>query len=189
MKQRYHILPVIFLLAIAGVFRSFAAIPAGYYSSLKGKSESELKTALYRIINPHTLVSSYQNLPTYFQKTDVYPNSNRWWDMYSDIPLYAPSFKGLNREHSLPKSWWGGLTNIPAYTDLNHLYPSEAAANQAKSNYPLGKVVGSKRFDNGISLVGVGENLAEQPMFSNRPTNTKGISHALISTWSPAIRT
>ncbi|MCM1348895.1 MAG: endonuclease [Firmicutes bacterium] len=135
-----------------------ATVPAGYYSSLKGKSESELKTALYQIINPHTLVSSYQNLPQYFQKTDVYPNSQRWWDMYSDIPLYAPSFKGLNREHSLPKSWWGGSTTIPAYTDLNHLYPAEADANQAKSNYPLGKVVGTVSFTNGISKVGVGQN-------------------------------
>ena len=88
------------LLALSVLAALSAAVPAGYYSSLKGKSESELKTALYQIINPHTLVSSYQNLPQYFQKTDVYPNSKRWWDMYSDIPLYAPSFSGLNREHS-----------------------------------------------------------------------------------------
>lgn len=137
---------------------ALASVPAGYYSALTGKSGSELKTALYQIINPHTLVSSYQNLPQYFQKTDVYPNSTRWWDMYSDIPLYAPNFKGLNREHSLPKSWWGGSTNIPAYTDLNHLYPSEAAANQAKSNYPLGIVVGQTVFDNGMTKVGIGQN-------------------------------
>ncbi|MDE6100147.1 MAG: endonuclease [Paramuribaculum sp.] len=158
MKQRFFLMPMLVMLGLIGAIGAYAAIPAGYYSTLKGKSESDLKTALFQIINPHTLVSSYQNLPQYFQKTDVYPNSSRWWDMYSDIPLYAPSFSGLNREHSLPKSWWGGLTNIPAYTDLNHLYPSEAAANQAKSNYPLGKVVGTKRFDNGMSVVGVGEN-------------------------------
>ncbi len=158
MKQRFFIMPMLIMLGLISSIGAYAAIPAGYYSTLKGKSESDLKTALFQIINPHTLVSSYQNLPRYFQKTDVYPNSSRWWDMYSDIPLYAPSFSGLNREHSLPKSWWGGLTNIPAYTDLNHLYPSEAAANQAKSNYPLGKVIGSKRFDNGISIVGIGEN-------------------------------
>ncbi len=135
-----------------------AAIPAGYYSALNGKSESALKTALYQIINPHTLVSSYQNLPQYFQKTDVYPNSSRWWDMYSNDPLYAPDFRGLNREHSLPKSWWGGSQSTPAYTDLNHLYPSEAAANQAKNNYPLGKVTGNTKFNNGVCKVGPGQN-------------------------------
>lgn len=149
---------LLMLMAAGLLCQLAAAVPSGYYSSLKGKSESELKTALYQIINPHTLVSSYQNLPQYFQKTDVYPNSSRWWDMYSDIPLYAPKFTGLNREHSLPKSWWGGSTSTPAYTDLNHLYPSEAKANQAKSNYPLGKVVGSVYFSNGITTVGVGQN-------------------------------
>lgn len=131
-------------------------IPAGYYNSINGLSGAELKTAVYKVIYPHTEVS-YSGLPSNFQKTDVYPNSRRWWDMYSDIPLYAPSFSGLNREHSFPKSWWGGLTDIPAYVDLNHLYPSESAANMAKSNYPLGTVDRSKtpKFDNGITKVGV----------------------------------
>jgi len=133
-----------------------AEVPAGYYSKAVGKSKSDLKTALCEIILPHTEVSSYSALPSYFQQTDLYPESRQWWDMYSDIPFYAPSFKGLNREHSLPKSWWGGTTTIPAYVDLNHLYPSEAAANQAKSNYPLGIVTGTPKFDNGISKVGYG---------------------------------
>lgn len=145
------------LLTAAGLA---AEIPAGYYTALKGKSEAALKTATYQIINPHTRVSSYSALPTYFQKTDVYPNSNRWWDMYSDIPLFAPSFSGLNREHSLPKSWWGGSTTVAAYTDLNHLYPSEAKANQAKSNYPLGVIASgvTPTFDNGLVKVGTGVN-------------------------------
>ncbi|MDE6831764.1 MAG: endonuclease, partial [Muribaculaceae bacterium] len=130
-----------------------AEIPSGYYSNANGKKGAELKTALSNLIYNHTEVSSYSALPQYFQRTDVYPESNRWWDMYSDIPLYAPSFKGLNREHSFPKSWWGGSTTTPAYVDLNHLYPSEAAANMAKSNYPLGTVSTSK-FDNGVVKVG-----------------------------------
>lgn len=148
-------------LLIAAFFVCFgadASIPAGYYSALKGKSGSNLKTTLHQIIRPHTLVSSYQNLPQYFQKTDTYPNSTRWWEMYSDEVLYAPSFRGLNREHSLPKSWWGGSQDTPAYTDLNHLYPSEAEANMAKSNYPLGKVTGAVTFSNGVTTVGVGQN-------------------------------
>ncbi|MBD5415845.1 MAG: ribonuclease [Bacteroides sp.] len=147
-------------------------IPRGYYNAIDGKSEAELKTALFNVINPHTLISSYSNLPQYFQVTDVYPQSSRWWDMYSDIPLYAPSFRGLNREHSFPKSWWGGSTETPAYIDLNHLYPSEAAANMAKSNYPLGTVDRTKplNFENGVTTVGIavsgqggGANLVFEP--------------------------
>ena len=88
------------LLMLALTLQGLAAdrlIPAGYYNALDGKSEAELKTAVFNIINPHTLISSYSNLPRYFEKTDVYPQSSRWWDMYSDIPLYAPKFSGLNR--------------------------------------------------------------------------------------------
>lgn len=150
------------LMAALGLLCALVAnadIPAGYYSSINGKAEAELKTALFNLINPHSQVSSYSALPSYFQKTDVYPNSSRWWDMYSDIPLYAPSFNGLNREHSFPKSWWGGSTTIPVYVDLFHLYPSERDANMAKSNYPLGKVVdGGSQFNNTVSMVGRGEN-------------------------------
>jgi endonuclease I len=132
-------------------------IPAGYYSSLNGKSGADLKTAICNLVYNHTQVSSYNNLPNYFQRTDVYPDgSSRWWDMYSDIPLYAPSFNGLNREHAFPKSWWGGSTDTPAYVDLFHLYPSEEKANMAKSNYPLGEVDRTLAtfFDNGITTVG-----------------------------------
>lgn len=144
------------LVAISS-FADDRLIPAGYYSPIDGKSAADLKTAIHNVIYPHTEISSYSNLPRYFEYTDVYPQSRRWWDMYSDIPLFAPSFWGLNREHSFPKSWWGGLTDVPAYIDLNHLYPSEADANMAKSNYPLGTVDRSKavKFDNGVTMVGI----------------------------------
>lgn len=137
----------------------YAAVPAGYYKNLNGKTTSDLKTALYNIIKNQSQQQTYSKLPTYFQRTDVYPNSKRWWDMYSDIPLYAPSFSGLNREHSLPKSWWGGSSSVLAYTDINHLYPSEMNANMAKSNYPLGVVTdGGSKFNNGVCMVGKGQN-------------------------------
>lgn len=153
MKKR-HLLAALFTVIVSGL--ALADIPAGYYTSIDGKKDAELKKAVYLVIHNLTRISSYSALPQYFQKTDVYPNSNRWWDMYSDIPFYAPSFAGLNREHSFPKSWWGGSTNVNAYTDLNHLYPAEGAANMAKSNYPLGEVDTryAVEFDNGITRVG-----------------------------------
>lgn len=154
MKKILHAIAALVMAACAT--GAAAQAPQGYYKSLEGKSDAELKTAVYNLIHNFTRVSSYQNLPKYFQRTDVYPESSRWWDMYSDIPLYAPSFSGLNREHSFPKSWWGGSEKTSAYVDLNHLYPSEARANQAKSNFPLGEVDHSEkiRFENGISTVG-----------------------------------
>ena len=62
------------------------------------------------------------------------------------------SVSGMNIEHSVAKSWWGGTTNN-AYKDLYHLNPSDATANSARSNYPLGINNGSK-FDNGSIKVG-----------------------------------
>lgn len=137
---------------------ALAEAPAGYYNGLSGLKDAELKTAVSKLARNFTRSGSYgtiySNLKYTFQKTDLYPNSERWWDMYSDQTFYAPSFRGLNREHSFPKSWWGGATDIPPYVDLNHLYPSEIKANSAKLHYPLGEVGPNPDFDNGVSKVG-----------------------------------
>lgn len=151
-------LPILIIALLAAV-ASHAEVPAAYYSRLNGKTGAELKQAACDIIYPHTKVSSYSNLPSYFQTTDTYPRSMRWWDMYSNVVRYAPSFSGLNREHSMPKSWWKVGSDVeytPAYVDLNHLYPADGPANQAKSNYPLGTVnmAGTVTFNNNVSIVG-----------------------------------
>ncbi len=145
------------VMAVSG--NMWAAVPTGYYNSALNLKTSELKTALYRLINPHQQVSSYNALPDYFKKTDVKPGTSEWWDMYSNMPVNINIQFGtyMNREHSLPKSWWGGSTNIPAYVDLYHLYPAEAAANQKKSNYPLGEI-SSQTWTNGVSSLGRGVN-------------------------------
>ncbi|MCM1520702.1 MAG: endonuclease [Lachnoclostridium sp.] len=153
MIRKLQLAVILLLAGLTATMTSQAQIPTGYYDRLNNKCGADLKNAAFEIINPHTEISSYSDLPQYFQVTDVHPESNQWWDMYSNIPLYAPNFRGLNREHSLPKSWWGGYTDIPAYIDLNHLYPSEQAANSAKSNYPLG-AVSLASFNNGLVKVG-----------------------------------
>ncbi|MBR5745520.1 MAG: endonuclease [Muribaculaceae bacterium] len=148
-----RLLPL-FVLLLA--FAASAAIPKGYYSSLNAKKNGDLKTAARNIIYDHTPVSSYNSLPNYFKKTDkkTIGSTDYWWDMYSStMRKISDGFSGLNREHSFPKSWWGGDTETPAYTDLNHLYPGDGSANQSKSNWPLG-VVQSATFDNGVSKIG-----------------------------------
>lgn len=151
MKKLYlFILSFIFIPALLA-----AEVPASYYSSVNGLADKDLKNALSKLIYNHTTVSSYNALPEYFKQTDVYPGTNIWWDMYSDVPVTTNGTFGshMNREHSFPKSWWGGGENTPAYIDLNHLYPSEKNANMAKSNFPLGEVQ-SSTFDNGVVKVG-----------------------------------
>lgn len=130
----------------------FAEIPSGYYNGINGLKDRYLKTRLHEIIKNHS-TNSYSGLfAQCFKYTDV-RDDGTWWDMYSDIQRYvSDGWNGMNREHSLPKSWWGGDEN-PAYTDLNHLYPSDGPANMKKSNYPLGEV-GMATYDNGVTKVG-----------------------------------
>ena len=142
---------LILSLFLFSVSVAIAQNPNGYYNSAHNKKKDELKTALHNIIKNHTILS-YGSLWTVFQQTDKRPDGSVW-DMYSNITRYYTSTSGLNREHSFPKSWWGGDENM-AYTDINHIFPSDATANGAKSNYPLGVVGSSYSFNNGVSKVG-----------------------------------
>ncbi len=127
-----------------------AANPNGYYNSITGKKTQALKTALSILLLNHT-VQEYNSLWGFFPSTDARPDGTVW-DMYSSTVHTFGSTSGMNREHSFPKSWWGGAV-LPAYTDINHLYPSDGDANMAKSNYPLG-IVGTTHFNNGVTKVG-----------------------------------
>ena len=93
------------------------------------------------------------------------------WNMYSNTVRYFTSgtygaTKGMNIEHSVPKSWWGdaadynGTTPLTRFKyeasyDLHHLTPADADANEEKSNYPLG-VVSTQSWTNGVTKVGTG---------------------------------
>lgn len=140
-----------------------AQIPTGYYQNASGKRTAALKTALYSIIRVHTQLEYYSS-STYFKSTDWHPATDElptgyFWDMYSNTKRTA--WSGLNREHNMPKSWFGvssGSENsVPAGTDLHNLYPSDATANTNKSNYPLGKVTGTVTFSNGVVKVGLSD--------------------------------
>ena len=138
---------------------------ATYYNAANGKKKAELKTALYGIIgNPS--VKSYSSLWTYYYQTDR-TSDNKVIDRYSNEIRYfgndvTASVSGMNKEHGFPKSWWGGQDgNAVAYSDLHHLYPSDASANSAKSNYGMGIVTSplknkSQIWDNGSIKVGMG---------------------------------
>ncbi|MBP5337754.1 MAG: endonuclease [Prevotella sp.] len=119
-----------------------------YYQNADGKKGSELKTAMSSIILPHTQ-KTYDYLWTAFQTTDV-RNDGKIWDMYSNATNYEPANKGetytkegdcYNREHSFPKSWFGGEVT-PMFTDLHHIYPTDGYINGRRSNYPFGETNG-----------------------------------------------
>jgi endonuclease I len=143
-----------FLFLILLPFLSFTvrcANPNGYYNSVSGKKTQALKTALSSLLLNHT-VQEYSSMWSFFPSTDKRSDGSVW-DMYSSTVRYFGSTSGMNREHSFPKSWWGGDVNA-AYTDMNHLYPADGDANLSKSYYPLGEV-GTSYFNNGTTKVGL----------------------------------
>ena len=149
-----------FVLVFLYSFVCQAAIPEGYYANAEGKAKADLKTALYNIIKKHTQLEYYSS-STSFRTTDWHPGTTEapngyFWDMYSNYQRI--SWSGMNREHSLPKSWFGiasGQENsAPIGCDLHNLYPSDATANSAKLNYPIAEVTGTPVFSNGVVKVG-----------------------------------
>lgn len=131
-------------------------IPSGYYSGLDGKKGEALKTAAYNAIKSHKEISYGDKTWEAFRNTDV-RSDGTWWDIYSEERRYASSgHSGMNIEHAVANSWWGGTKNA-AYKDINHLYPSDATANSRKSNYPLGET-DKPTWTNGITIIGKPKN-------------------------------
>jgi len=129
-----------------------------YYNGMNGLTCESLKTALHLLIDNHTELS-YGALWTLFQTSDDHLNDSGnqtiVWDMYTDNPTtseneflfvtnqcgtYSVEGDCYNREHSFPKSWWGGSTSPPQYTDAFHLIPVDGYVNGIRSNLPYSEV-------------------------------------------------
>ena len=139
-----------------------------YYKNAKNKKGYALRVAMHNIIRNYTSVS-YNGLWNAFQTTDKRPDNNKVWDIYSDRPgstaayyftfgsdqcgSYSGEGDCYNREHTVPKSWFGGST-APMYTDLFHLYPTDGFVNSKRSNLPIGKVTNATWTSTNGSKVG-----------------------------------
>jgi M6 family metalloprotease-like protein len=132
-----------------------------YYEKADGKQGAALKTAMCGIIYNRTEID-YDNLWTAYQTTDV-RSDGKIWDMYSNVTSYDPvndshansaEGSGFNREHSFPKSWFGGEI-MPMFSDLHHLYPVDGNINTRRSNNPYGENNGELYTSaNGFSKLG-----------------------------------
>lgn len=128
--------------------------PGNYYANINtGVNGDAFRGELTALLINHTVLT-YNDLWTAFVQTDTstgqpLPCANgQVGDVYSykcwDSPAqqcgnYQKEGDCFNREHVWPKSNWGGATNA-AYTDLQHLHPSDGYDNGRRSNYPLGFV-------------------------------------------------
>lgn len=128
--------------------------PDGYYSNALNKSDQALLTALYQIITSHTNIG-YDGLWEAYDDTDT-DSRGYYIDMYSTYDKYTYSNKCgsysaigdcINREHSIPKSWWGGGKQAQ-YSDIFNIVPTDGYVNNQRSNYPYGVCEGGTRLSN-----------------------------------------
>lgn len=136
------------IFAIAG-----AQVPPGYYDNAEGLTGTQLQQALHNIIKNHNAIS-YSALWDAFENTDKKSNG-KVWDIYSDVPGGNPPYQFTffsdqcgnygeegdcyNREHSFPRSWFGGAV-APMNTDIFQVYPTDGYVNGRRGNYPYGEV-------------------------------------------------
>jgi len=132
---------------------AFAQIPQGYYDDAAGLEGTALRAALHNIIDDHNSID-YSDIYDILDQTDEKPNG-KVWDMYSDVPGGTPPYEYTffedecgnysgegscyNKEHSWPKSWFGGEI-YPMTSDLFHIVPTDGYTNGMRSNYPYGEV-------------------------------------------------
>ncbi len=163
MKKKFYTKSINVLLIIvllSGFTKTMKAqVPATYYDAAIGLTGTTLKTKLHDITTSGHSPLSYDALWTAFGVTDrdsYYENDNTILDMYSENPSGTDPYEftyvtdqcgdvGVegtcyNREHSFPKSWWGGALSGDKYTDLNHLIPTDGQVNGKRANYAFGEV-------------------------------------------------
>ena len=123
-----------------------ASLPT-YYQQIDGKAGKTLFDAVQQVTKTGYSSLGYDGLWTAFKTTDKKSNG-QVWDMYSNCNWtfgsdqcgsYSNECDCYNREHSIPKSWFGGSTSGPG-CDIFHLVPTDGKVNGMRSNYAFGEV-------------------------------------------------
>ena len=154
--HKTHIMKKVFLflvLIVALSAQAVLAVTTSYYSGLDGKSGSTLYSAINSVCQTGYNGLTYKGVWTAYETTDTKSDGTTIWDMYSGVTNYTYStnqcgnYSGegdcYNREHSIPKSWFGQsndpVSNSPG-TDLFHVVATDGYVNSMRSNYAFGEV-------------------------------------------------
>ena len=144
---------LLFVFAISSVAQTItpAASLPDYYADLQDKSGKSLFDALHVVTKKGYTSLDYTGLWNAYQYSDLRDNG-KVWDMYSDCDWtyrtsqcgtisYSDECDCYNREHSIPKSWFGGSQsqNTPG-TDIFHVVPTDGYVNGMRSNNAYGEV-------------------------------------------------
>jgi endonuclease I len=106
-----------------------------YYSGASGLTGTALQTALHNIIDDHSVID-YNTAASVMRIIDEAPGSSDSVRLiYSNANLPKLSSQ-WNREHVWPRSDGVGEDG-PDFSDLHHLFPSEASVNSVRSALPF----------------------------------------------------
>lgn len=143
-----------------------SGIPA-YYAAIDGKSGKSLFDEIHAIakVGYHSL--GYDGLWSAYKETDLRADGTIW-DMYSDCDFrfrndqcgtYSVECDCYNREHSIPKSWFGGAKTNPG-CDIFHIVPTDGKVNGMRNNYPFGEVSSASYTSGNGSKLGSSKNVS-----------------------------
>ncbi|RRS09552.1 MULTISPECIES: endonuclease [unclassified Pseudoalteromonas] len=143
----------------------------GYYATTAGLSGYALKTELHRIIRNHQSqgYSAIWGFIDQSERDNYFEKDNSILDRYSEKPSVSDSITYVstgsqcgtyrvegdcyNREHSFPKSWFGGKVE-PMNSDIHHIFASDGYVNSKRSNFPFGEVGSASYTSSNGSRVG-----------------------------------
>ena len=118
-----------------------------YYAAMNGKAGKALFDEVHVIVKIGYSSLGYSGLWAAYQTTDL-NEDGKIWDMYSNCDFtyskdqcgnYSNECDCYNREHSIPKSWYGDTKSGPG-CDIFHLVPTDGKVNGMRSNYAFGEV-------------------------------------------------
>jgi endonuclease I len=111
-----------------------------YYPGALGLNGSALKDRLHTLIKTNIRLT-YNQVLNYLVHTDADPVRDGYVLMvYSKKSVRQDSEGGWNREHVWAKARGFPRTDMPAFTDLQHIRPCEIEVNSSRSSMDFGEV-------------------------------------------------
>lgn len=157
---------------------TLAQAPANYYDGTANLTGYPLKTKLNQILSAATDLG-YGALWITYATSDVdryYENNGTLLDMYSEKPAGPDSYEYVigastsggnqcgsqnqnnegfcyNREHSLPKTYFGGQNATPMANDAHFVIPTDYYVNSKRESFPYGETANpTLTFTNGSKI-------------------------------------
>ena len=127
--------------------------PAGveYFSDIGSDVEgADLVAALHNKLAADHVSISFDSLYQTYETLDTGRDgcagifdfySSKCWTPEEACGNYTQEGDCFNREHSWPKSWWGGGTGPDQHEDLIAVIPADGYVNNSRSQLPLGPVI------------------------------------------------